>query len=411
MSSELWHVTEHIIPASYPRGFTRGVRDPQTSRLRLSVKEYVPKTQPTDVGSTGVTFITLNGAANGKESYEPMFDDLLHAKPRAPFHIHRILNMDPAHQGISVNLNIEQIGDGPHVSDQARDILAIANHFQTALQPPCIGVGQSYSCAAIATTTALHPRIFDGVVLLEPLFCGPLAVHEMAKRRDWWPDRAAALLQYRKNPWYGTFEPRVLAKLIEFELRDVPTRARPGVTLMTPKAMDFHGGTQPLPPIEEAGGEMPVDREMESKQRFFLSRLESYARGFFAPSLQTTLESIARMLPQVLYVWGGVSDVWGRDGYGEALVGLTGVARGGSGGRERGMVEEAWVQCGHGPPFQAPRETGMVVAKWLERRMVGWREEGRRAREAGLRMRTKDLDRRWLDRLSGRDGVDGKGKL
>jgi pimeloyl-ACP methyl ester carboxylesterase len=70
-----WIVNNHIIPASHIRGYRRGVRNERNARLRLSVNEYIPKSDrpPTD---DAVTVVFIHGVGSTKESYEPFFQGL-----------------------------------------------------------------------------------------------------------------------------------------------------------------------------------------------------------------------------------------------------------------------------------------------------------------------------------------------
>jgi hypothetical protein len=75
MDYSKWTLNSHIIPASHIRGFRRGVRDERNAHLRLSVNEYIPKsdTSPPD---DAATIVFIHGVGSTKESYEPFFQGL-----------------------------------------------------------------------------------------------------------------------------------------------------------------------------------------------------------------------------------------------------------------------------------------------------------------------------------------------
>lgn len=65
MSSHIWSVTEHVIPASHIRGFHRGIRDESSAHLRLAVKQYVPLSNPNPQPGD-ITLIMAQGVGNAK---------------------------------------------------------------------------------------------------------------------------------------------------------------------------------------------------------------------------------------------------------------------------------------------------------------------------------------------------------
>lgn len=76
MSSDHFLTTEHVIPASFVRGFARGLRDERSPYLRLSIKQYKPINNPQpQLGDP--TIIFTHGTGIARESYEPMFDALV----------------------------------------------------------------------------------------------------------------------------------------------------------------------------------------------------------------------------------------------------------------------------------------------------------------------------------------------
>ena len=259
MSDHLWTKTCHVIPASYIRGYERGTRDEETSRLRLAVNEYVPKSN-TSPQSGDLSIIFTHGMGSQKESYEPFFDDLLQSYPR----IRCLFAWDLAWHGESYMLNRDALGDEPAWHDAARDLIQIVNTFQHSLAAPIIGMGQSWGGIIPFAASSMSPRLFQGIIAAEPglwVAWGPkYAVHDavtvrMANRRESWPSRAAARKAFlAMKTYYARFDPRVFEKVVAHELRDMDAEeARtfgydpdqldiakdgPPVRLTTPKAQE-----------------------------------------------------------------------------------------------------------------------------------------------------------------------------
>lgn len=139
MSENLWHVKHHILNAAYGRVYARGLRNEETSRLRLSVKQYFPRSNPSP-RSGDLTIVFCHGVGSSKESYEPFFDELLQHYSR----IRSVLAFDVAHHGQSYMLNRQAIGDEPEWYDSGRDLVHVINTLQDDLAPPVVGFGQSW---------------------------------------------------------------------------------------------------------------------------------------------------------------------------------------------------------------------------------------------------------------------------
>jgi pimeloyl-ACP methyl ester carboxylesterase len=166
-SSPTWTIHEHIIPASHPRGYRRGVRDPQTSRLKLHVKQYVPSRPP--ASPTAITLIFQHGMPPGaaKEPYEPFFWDLI-SHPKCP-PVRAVWALDAAGFGQSFLLNKDVIGDEPQWFDSVEDVRHMINYFQDEMRSPLIGIGQSWGSVAMLVNASRHPRLFQAIILSDPV--------------------------------------------------------------------------------------------------------------------------------------------------------------------------------------------------------------------------------------------------
>lgn len=402
MSEEFWSVQEHIIPASHIRGFSRGVRDESTAHLRLAVKQYVPRNR--DLKPGDVTLIMAHGVGSSKESYEPFFDELLHCG----LPIRAVWAADIAHHGASYILNGDIIGDEPHWSDSSRDLLQMVNYFQTEMPPPIVGMGQSWGCAVIAMMSVFHPRLFNAIISMEPIFMTGYRlkkrkedIHElpdkwhysalMAKRRDVWPSREEARNLIAANPYHAAFDPRVFERIIKYDLRDLSSESgsTKAVTLTTPKSMEVYSMMRPDPPFP--GYPEAPDYQKRGKDTTVVA-------GFYRYEATEAFESLANVRPPVLYVWGTLSELHDSD-YAEGIVKQTGIGHMGGGGVAKGQVIEAFVDGAHHPiPFEKPNGAAKAASKWLLGILKTWNAEiENRKSQPGF---SSTLNPLWIKRIN-----------
>ncbi|OJD24363.1 hypothetical protein ACJ73_04277 [Blastomyces percursus] len=237
----------------------------------MHVNEYRPhrrahKDENENPDSPGATIIFVHGLGSTKESYEPFFADLL-SNPLTP-PIHAIWAPDLANHGQSFRLNEDEIGDERHLFDGAHDIMQLINHFHTSMTLPLIGIGQSWGCVNLLLPAAWHPRIFQGIALMEPVLetgyhhaeeLKTLGVPEqglvrstnlgfaVALMSDRWESREAAERHMRKSKYYSQFDPRALAQTLRYGLRDMPDGS---VTLATPRYQQAQLFMRAAPPMK-----------------------------------------------------------------------------------------------------------------------------------------------------------------
>ncbi len=401
MSEEFWKVQAHVIPASHIRGFSRGVRDESAGHLKLAVKHYVPRHQHPKPGD--VTFIMAHGVGSSKESYEPFFDELLHRG----LSIRGVWAADVAHHSASYVLNEDIIGDEPHWFDSSRDLLQMVNYFQTEMPPPIVGIGQSWGCVTIARMSIFHPRLFTGIISMEPVFGTgyrykkrkedkeerPDRFHFatlMANRRDVWQSREQARDQFAANPYYAAFDPRVFERVIQYDLRDIPAEngSSKAVTLTTPKSMEVYTMMRPDPPFP--GYPEAPDYQKRGKYTTVIA-------GFYRDESRQAFESLANVYPPVLYVWGTLSQLYDSD-YSEGIVKQTGIGQMGGGGVAKGQVKEAFVDGAHHPlPLEKPKGAADAVAGWMLDILKKWNDETKaRSSQPGF---DSILNPLWFERI------------
>ncbi|KAL8926301.1 MAG: hypothetical protein Q9208_003023 [Pyrenodesmia sp. 3 TL-2023] len=405
MSEEYWTVRDHVIEASHIRGFSRGVRDESTARLRLAVKQYVPRQLKDIPCPSGITIIVAHGVGSSKESYGPFLDDLL----QCGLPIRAAWAMDVAHHGASYLLNEDVIGDEPHWYDSSRDMFQMINHFQAQMPPPIIGIGQSWGAVGMSMLAVWHPRLFAAVVSIEPMF-GHLYRDDtpendrskvqarrtaalLVGRKDTWPSRETARKHLLSNPVFSAFDPRVLKQIMKHDFRDLPssnTDADPAVTLTTPKTMETYTILRAIPPIP--GLPVAPDHRTATARDIIIP-------GFYRGERSQHLESLQYLLPPILYVWGSLSGNANTE-YSNDILQRTGIGLGGNGGVAFAKVTEVLVEgARHFVPLEKPAAAAKAIAPWLKRQFTAWQEETERRKE-DAQFAIKHFHPEWLKRIS-----------
>ncbi|KAI4169505.1 MAG: hypothetical protein LQ343_005645 [Gyalolechia ehrenbergii] len=403
MSERYWEVTEHVIPASHIRGFSRGVKDESTAHLRLAVKQYVPRTQKEN-SAQAMTIIMAHGVGSSKESYEPFFDELLHCD----LPIRAVWAMDVAHHGASYLMNEDIIGDEPHWFDSSRDMFQMINVFQERMPPPIVGIGQSWGAITVSMLAVWHPRLFSAIVPIEPMFGEDYhsslpedhkskmqarrTASLLVNRRDTWPSREVARDHLLANPYYRSFDPRVFDRVMKYDLRNLPSddQISRAVTLTTPKTMETYTILRADPPL--SGFPEAPDHKTKAVR-------DTIVPGFYHGEKSQHLESLQYLLPSVLYVWGTLSG-YANTEYSRDIFRRTGTGLGGNGGVVSGKVTETLVEgVHHAIPLERPAAAAKAIAPWLKQQIITWEEEAeRRKNEAPFA--NEKFHPEWMERTA-----------
>ncbi|PHH70769.1 hypothetical protein CDD83_5349 [Cordyceps sp. RAO-2017] len=227
MSSAVYDVVEHVIPAAHIREYPRATAERQDDELRLHVRQYVPRDNPRPRRGD-VTIVAAHANGFPKELYEPLWDELHREAQRQGFRIRAVWIADAAWQGRSGLLNDGKLGDDPSWLDYARDIVHLVNTFRPPR--PLVGVGHSFGANALTNAALLHPRLFAALVLLDPvigyfdsspayLAASPASLS--VRRRDRWPSRRVAADAFHRSAYYRAWDPRVLDLWVRHGLRPV----------------------------------------------------------------------------------------------------------------------------------------------------------------------------------------------
>ncbi|PYI03027.1 hypothetical protein BO78DRAFT_410128 [Aspergillus sclerotiicarbonarius CBS 121057] len=375
MSTEYFHITEHVIPSCHIREYPGSTVD-QEAVLQLHVKQYTPKHQTEPIPADAMTIIATHGVSLYKELYEPLWDELLAQSTRHRFHIRSIWIADNTNMGVSGVLNEDKLSTDCSWMDHSRDLLLLINHFRDQMPRPLVGIGHSYGGCIITNLAYIHPRLFITLLLLDPVLqtsLFPMGFGTDATghpnfslwRQDVWPTRAAASQAHRAL--LRSWDPRCADRMIQYAFCDLPTPLYPN----THAAKDTT--TNPT--------DTPVTLTTTKHQDVRAGRSRSHhACGpgnpdFLHPSVPEPLSAYYRLptlRPSCLWVLAAKTYLR-LDEMREGIR-TCGSGVGGSGGVSQGRVKEVTLSgSGHLFPFQEVGRSAETCAAWLETEMERYR--------------------------------------
>jgi pimeloyl-ACP methyl ester carboxylesterase len=141
---------------------------------------------------------------------------------RAEVAISSIWIADTAQQGDSAILNEQELGNDPNLVDHSRDLLQTMNIFWNDMPRPIIGIGHSLGSAQMVFLSNMHPRLFSGVVLIDPLIVcvtfksGAMIANAATFRKDFWQSAAEAEESVRKNPFFKKWDSRLVSQMVKY---------------------------------------------------------------------------------------------------------------------------------------------------------------------------------------------------
>lgn len=426
-SSFPFRVIEHQVPASYIREYPHALANSQEDTLTLAVKQYVPLSNPSPLPRHAITIVAAHANGFPKELYEPLFIDLLTAcgSQKPVITVRSIWIADIAHQNASGVLNESLLGNEPGWYDHARDLTHLINLKRSEMPRPIFGLGHSVGGNNLVNVSLFNPRLFQGLILLDPVIQirsaeSPIPfdpvkdppennpwARSMAGlstfRRDIWPSRSAAAESFSRSPFYKTWDPRVLDRWVQFGLRDLPSgiypdEKPPKVTLTTTVANEVHHFLRPN--YEGFGPHKPVNRDTHAD----LDPTSDFSTPFYRPESTRTFSRLTELRPSVLYIFAGKSDVSSAE-TNEAKISRTGTGIGGSGGRAAGRVKGVTLPgVGHLIAMEACEVTAAECASWLRDEMERYvaQEEQWEREWKSLSLREKQtVTERWKTAMGG----------
>lgn len=320
-------------------------------------------------------------------------------------------------------LNASKIGNDPSWLDHPRDMLHMINHFRKEMPLPLIGIGHSFGGNNLANISLMHPRLFAGHVMLDPVITGPPSnpgegpAKASTFRRDLWPSREEAIKGHMKSPYYLAWDSRVLDRWNQYGLIDTPTALYPdecgsAVTLTTPKHQEVFTFLRPLfPDLSQA----PLDKITDYSHPDIDPDIHPTGHSFYAPVPYSTLKMLQHVRPPIMYVFGGTSPMNPAFGIKQKMD-LTGTGVGGSGGAAKNKVRQITLpKVGHLVAMEAPMETAKGAATFIGETMREWKEEARKYDEWTKKgkMERQTVSEEWKRRMGGdpRGGKNGEGAI
>jgi pimeloyl-ACP methyl ester carboxylesterase len=284
----------------------------------------------------------------------------------------------------------------------------MVNLFRDQMPRPIIGVGHSMGGCQLANLALLHPRLFETLILIDPVIQGKVSLNgnispaaASARRRERWPSREAAAESFAKSKFYQSWDPRVLDRWVKNGLRDVPTRLfpdakKPEVTLTTTKHQEV------LTFLRANFTARPGDKEPSSAD-FTLSNptlnrrthadMTPYAEPqtpFYRGESTIVFNQLPSLRPSCFYIFGELSSLT-DDVIVEEKMRMTGSGVNGSGGRAEGRVDNVIVKgAGHLIPMEKVGESADHISKWVSKEMK----------------RYWDWERKTDEEWEGRQGVE-----
>lgn len=257
----------------------------------------------------------------------------------------------------------------------------------------------------------LHPRLLYGVALIEPVIQdssppGPNASLFSTFRKDIWPSKAKFEESVMRNPFFKTFDPRVMKRYTEFGVRPVPTKLYPvtgtskipvgAVTLTTTKHQEawsyVRANIFPLPSSPD-----------DPTERLIVPDLDAADEGTLIstrPESMLSLHDLSHLRPGVLWIYGEESFINSQDLQDEKMR-LTGTGRGGSGGVKLGRVEQQIIQdAGHLAPIEKVSECAGSISKWLGKELTRFRQDEEFFRSHGRRVSSEKglaVSKEWIE--------------
>lgn len=184
----------------------------------------------------------------------------------------------------------------------------------------------------------------------------------LVRQRDKWPSLEAAWNAFAKSRYYGRFDPRVLEKVLQYDLIENPKAQGGGVTFTLPKSQQVAVMVRTDPPLPG----YPVAEDYQTRQE------ESRTiNGFYRPEGSRIKECMKAIHCKTLLMWSSEDNSISDQPYRERFTKELGTGLMGGGGLVKGQVDEIFVERGrHNFPFENPQESGAIVASWLENVML-----------------------------------------
>ena len=117
------------------------------------------------------------------------------------------------------------------------------------------------------------------------------------------------------------------------------------------------------------------------------------------PNMVMTYNNLPHVRPNVLWIFGAVSNINGARASQDEKVARTGTGVGGNGGEKGGRVRTTTLNAGHMLPFEKVDECALTLAAWLEDQCRDYAATERFWREFNSRKSERDMtvvSKTWL---------------
>ncbi|ORX49132.1 alpha/beta-hydrolase [Hesseltinella vesiculosa] len=199
---------------------------------------------------TKMALVVSHSNGFNKETLEPMISAIVQAIHRQPQYQHTdlcVYSWDARNHGDSALTNRGHLLETYNWFDHTMDTKQILDYFELAEKyDAVVGVGHSYGATAMLMLEHMYPKSFNALCCIEPVLVPDIMETEVRamspilsslKRRDTWPNRAAAFESLNGRGFWKTFDPEVLQLYVDTALYDTPEGT---VMLKTAKEQEYH---------------------------------------------------------------------------------------------------------------------------------------------------------------------------
>ncbi|KAI9648035.1 hypothetical protein NHQ30_002663 [Ciborinia camelliae] len=348
MSSSYFKVFEHTIPCQHIREYPRSTKICQEDVLQLAVKQYQPM------------------------HHDGLLDD-----------------------AVTIIATHAVTGDLAYKQEQ--------------MPRPIIGIGHSFGAAQLVGLSIMHPRLFTGLILVEPIIqpsppSGTNVARSSSYRPDIWPSLSAATAAFRQNKFFAALDPRVLENVLGYGIRKIPTALYPlsetvkegAYTLTTTKHQEVWSFLRPN--FEALDPEVSMNRI----DHLLFPDINTAQRGllFYRPEIGIAHEYLASLRPSIFYIFGSQSYLSAPEQQNEKMQ-RTRSGLGGSGGLMMEEVEKhVFENRGHMVPLEDVGACARVMGEWVRKKLIQFHSDEDAvgkfdAQKSDVDMRV--LSQRWLD--------------
>ncbi|KAL5364306.1 hypothetical protein BJX96DRAFT_187677 [Aspergillus floccosus] len=240
------------------------------------------------------------------------------------------------------------------------------------LPRPIFGIGHSMGGTQLMSASLMHPRLFQGLCVIEPVVFPYSAKNQgryppaqmSMRRREEFASLEAAISQFRVNSTFHKWDARALHMWIKYGLRPAPGDSTGKVVLTTTKSQELFSFVRPTFLTK-----FPADRRLAFPD---LPRKAPADTLFYRPEPVITFHCLPHLRPSILYVFGSHSQFMSRL-MRDSIARKTGIGIGGSGGLIKRRVKHITMRdTGHFAPMEDPRNLAENIASWLKAEVDQW---------------------------------------